>query len=314
LICCWSSDFFNKLDRGPDGPNEISCKSPDLCNYNPVSMKNFFLVLSFFFSFNALHAQAKKADYTLYYNFTYITDTTEETYSEPEEYMLYKYKNTSRFLNRFAYHRDSILAAFNERMGEQTAENAQERVNLFMSTESKKIVRYNSDLRLMKDFKNGSAIIILYNTWRRHYMEESLDLEWKLKNETKTIAGLTCSKATTNYGRREYTAWFTTEIPISDGPYIFHGLPGLIVKVVDAKGWFDFELKSTILEPTQRYVDPDFLAKSFLKKIDRETFIARSRNEKENPKLIHGTPNATPEMKMRLKERRSKRFDLLLEQ
>jgi len=276
-------------------------------------MANFFIFI-IIFNLCIFYAQGQKADYTLYYKFTYITDTVEETYSEPEEYMLYRYKNTSRFLNSHAYHNDSIRSAFRDKMGKTTIENAQEHVDLFMKTEYKKTRRYKSDLRLMKDFKNEVATIILYGSGKRHYMERSLDLQWKLKNETKTIAGLTCSKATTNYGRREYTAWFTTEIPISDGPYIFNGLPGLIVKVVDSKRWYDFELKRTILEPTQRYVDPDFLAEKYVKKIDRETFIARSRNEKEYPKLIHGTPNPTPEMKMRLIESRKKRFDLLLEQ
>lgn len=277
-------------------------------------MKSLFLFLSFFFVMDALNAQAEKADYTLFYNFTYITNPAQGTYSEPEEYILYKYKNTSRFLNKNAYHNDSIRTAFRDKFGKATPENAQERVNLFMSTVNKETRTYNSDLRLMKDFRKGSAIIVLYNTWRRQYMEGSLNLDWELQNETKTIAGLTCSKAMTNYGGREYTAWYTTEIPISDGPYIFNGLPGLIVKVVDSKGWYDFELKSTILKPTQRYVDPDFLAGNFVEQINRSTYIARSKNEKENPKLMHGLPNPTPEMKLRLKERRKKRFDLLLEQ
>jgi GLPGLI family protein len=277
-------------------------------------MNRFFLFLPIFLFLNKLKAQSPKADYTLYYHFTYITDTVEETYSDPEEYILYKYKSTSRFLNRNAYQNDSIRFVYNDKMGKPTAENAQEWLDLYMKTERKKIRKHISDLRLMKDFKKGSAIIILYNTNRRQYMEESLNLDWELQNGKKTIAGLTCSKATTKYGGREYTAWYTTEIPIPDGPYIFNGLPGLIVKVVDSKGWYDFELKSTILRPTQRYVDPDFLAGNFVEQINRSTYIARSKNEKENPKLMHGLPNPTPEMKLRLKERRKKRFDLLLEQ
>ncbi|MFY1045776.1 GLPGLI family protein [Chryseobacterium sp. GP-SGM7] len=40
-----------------------------------------------------------------------------------------------------------------------------------------------------------------------------------------------------------YNAWFTNEIPISEGPYKFSGLPGLIVKIEDTKKQHIWELK-----------------------------------------------------------------------
>lgn len=50
-------------------------------------------------------------------------------------------------------------------------------------------------------------------------------------------------KATCNFAGRTWTAWFTTEIPIQDGPYKFHGLPGLIVKIEDQTKSHSYELK-----------------------------------------------------------------------
>lgn len=64
---------------------------------------------------------------------------------------------------------------------------------------------------------------------------------WVIKNEKKTIIGYQCQKATIKFRGRSYTAWFTTEIPISDGPYKFCGLPGLILNLSDDKGQFNFE-------------------------------------------------------------------------
>ena len=45
-------------------------------------------------------------------------------------------------------------------------------------------------------------------------------------------------------------AWFTSEIPIQRGPWKFGGLPGLIVKISDAKKEYNFELVK--LERTPR--------------------------------------------------------------
>jgi hypothetical protein len=39
-------------------------------------------------------------------------------------------------------------------------------------------------------------------------------------------------------------AWFAPELPYSDGPYKFNGLPGLIVKIADTRNQYVFELLS----------------------------------------------------------------------
>jgi GLPGLI family protein len=66
---------------------------------------------------------------------------------------------------------------------------------------------------------------------------------WEITGDTADISGYKCSKATTTYAGRQYEAWFTTEIPISDGPYVFAGLPGLIVKVNDTLNHYSFTLE-----------------------------------------------------------------------
>ncbi|WP_313032368.1 GLPGLI family protein [Soonwooa sp.] len=69
---------------------------------------------------------------------------------------------------------------------------------------------------------------------------------WKLINETKIINSISCKKAEVSYKGRVWTAWYSTDIPFPYGPYKFSGLPGLIVKITDKAGDYDFELvKST---------------------------------------------------------------------
>ncbi|WP_223609327.1 GLPGLI family protein [Chryseobacterium sp. OSA05B] len=49
-------------------------------------------------------------------------------------------------------------------------------------------------------------------------------------------------KAETNYGGRNCITWFITELPFGDGPYIFNGLPELIVSIHDSNKEYSFNL------------------------------------------------------------------------
>ena len=69
---------------------------------------------------------------------------------------------------------------------------------------------------------------------------------WKLVNETKVINSLVCKKAEVRYKGRDWIAWYSTEIPFPYGPYKFSNLPGLIVKITDRTGDYDFELIKSV--------------------------------------------------------------------
>lgn len=64
--------------------------------------------------------------------------------------------------------------------------------------------------------------------------EEKPILKWKIISDKELIGNYNTQKATTDFGGRVWTAWFTSEIPIQDGPYKLSGLPGLIVKLEDS--------------------------------------------------------------------------------
>ena len=65
---------------------------------------------------------------------------------------------------------------------------------------------------------------------------------WALKSETMTIEGYLASKAVMTYGGRDWTAWYTEDIPVDGGPYKFCGLPGLILKVSSEDGSYGWTL------------------------------------------------------------------------
>ncbi len=71
---------------------------------------------------------------------------------------------------------------------------------------------------------------------------ETLPLQkWKLEKDVKTICGYKCQKATTHWRGRDYEAWFAPDIPVSAGPWKFGGLPGVIMKLTDSKGDYQWE-------------------------------------------------------------------------
>lgn len=76
-------------------------------------------------------------------------------------------------------------------------------------------------------------------------MKENLKINWEVLPDKEKIGEFDAQKAKTQLWGRTWYAWFTTEIPVVDGPYKFHGLPGLIVKVEDATGSHKMELKAS---------------------------------------------------------------------
>lgn len=61
-------------------------------------------------------------------------------------------------------------------------------------------------------------------------------ISWQLYEDTKQIGSFICQKAVGNFRGRNYTVWFTTDIPVSFGPWKLEGLNGLILEVSEEFG------------------------------------------------------------------------------
>lgn len=69
-------------------------------------------------------------------------------------------------------------------------------------------------------------------------------LDWKILPEVTRIDDFQVQKAEVSYGGRQWTAWFAPNIPLQEGPYVFYGLPGLIVEIGDKTGDYRFTLSA----------------------------------------------------------------------
>ncbi|SEW39988.1 GLPGLI family protein [Chryseobacterium wanjuense] len=93
--------------------------------------------------------------------------------------------------------------------------------------------------RERNSFKNKNYELINFDMFT--YTTED-KINWKLSDETKKMGDYTLQKATADFGGRKWTAWFNKDINISEGPYKFNGLPGLIFELQDSKSNFIFTL------------------------------------------------------------------------
>lgn len=64
--------------------------------------------------------------------------------------------------------------------------------------------------------------------------------DWQLLEGDSIVCGYPCHRATTTFRGRIWTVWYTLDLPYSDGPWKFCGLPGLVLHAYDSEGKFRF--------------------------------------------------------------------------
>ena len=108
--------------------------------------------------------------------------------------------------------------------------------------QQKKLPNININYSIVKSLPAKSVALETDYKGTPLRVPEIAKVSWKLENEFKNIGQWKAQKAVADYKGRHWIAWFTGELPISDGPYKFSGLPGLIVKIQDSENHHIFEL------------------------------------------------------------------------
>ena len=115
-------------------------------------------------------------------------------------------------------------------------------------------------------------------TYGKYEYEETFNsFNWQMTSETDTIHNYVCQKAICDFGGRTWEAWFTMEIPISDGPYKFCGLPGLILNIADTQDHYSYKFLS-IEKPSEPMMIYE-VVEDRIKTTKKEFFKLRDRNK-----------------------------------
>lgn len=167
------------------------------------------------------------------YEYTFVTDSTNKNDVKNEMMYLDTFKEGSHFYSRTVYESDSIMKVDLEKQLKATG-----MINV-RSDMRKGDVRYS----VTKTYPKYDVFLHTQLMMDQYKVAEDRKLNWKILPEKEKIGVWNTQKAETSFAGRSYTAWFSSDIPLQDGPYKFHGLPGLIVKLEDKTGTHRFELK-----------------------------------------------------------------------
>lgn len=115
---------------------------------------------------------------------------------------------------------------------------------------------------IYKNYPEKGMLTQTDNLAMQYYMctEKMHTPDWTIGQEKKKILGFDCQKAVATFYGREWHVWFTTEIPVREGPWKLHGLPGLILAAEDAEKDYCFtcieikKVESSIQIPRKHYI------------------------------------------------------------
>ena len=164
------------------------------------------------------------------YRLTFLSDTTNQM--NKEAIMVLRIgKNKSLFYSEAAFERDSLLRNKFSNIAASRAIN---------DSIKNKYGKINASYYILKEFQTKKLEFIDKVIQTYEYTENLQEFTWKLTNEKKKIGEYECQKATCSFGGRNYEAWFAPDIPVSDGPWKFNGLPGLVLEVYDLQHHYEF--------------------------------------------------------------------------
>jgi GLPGLI family protein len=195
-------------------------------------MRKLFCFLSMYVFVIASVAQTpENAIAAVYYNVSHVIDSTQPASPNKEEGVLFIGKNTSFYTS---YTNMRTLQSVKEYRAAHPE-----------SRQTGWTANFGFPVSFYKGISNSMLQSISMLQENVYILEEKApQIDWKISDETKIIAGYACQKASATFQGRFYEAWFSPKLPFNNGPWKLGGLPGLILEASDDRKEIVFTFKS----------------------------------------------------------------------
>lgn len=202
-------------------------------------------------------------------------------------FILLANKEQSKFYNTKTEFKDSLQSTPQGRAVEkQLFNNAAKRYIETKDRSAMDGVVYHTFLYIFRSIKDNQMTVydkagsLEYGC----YTEPLGEIKWEISDSTKTVLGYDCVMATAIYHGRNWTAWFAPDIPLQEGPWKLHGLPGLILEATESAGQHSFI--ATGVESTNQEIVPIYTHRQY-DKMSRIEMLRQLRNYRDHGNSIN---------------------------
>jgi len=215
-----------------------------------------------------------EARYNISYQYDFLQNANNKNSLDKGFVVLQLGDNFVKLTDFYTLKNDSLAELYSHYSSIGTKE-LNERLSIFKQIKfQKNLITNITDNKILFQ----SDIIQGYNY---EYETDVPRLQWNIEQETDEMLGYNVQKATVTYFGRKWIAWFTPEIPIQYGPYVFNGLPGLIVKLYDDKNNFTFSLNNIDKQAVSIYKRLN----DRTKKITKEKYMKIEKDFHDRPEM-----------------------------
>ncbi|MEO9021042.1 MAG: GLPGLI family protein [Ginsengibacter sp.] len=265
---------------------------------------SFFLTITCLLIIDNTIAQTT-GSYRFSYEFTFQRDTNDVNSKMKELFVLDVFKDHSSFVSFNKLRNDKYLDSLLKSVESAGGVGSIRSINIRKpgGSASENVIYKFPDGHLEFQRKISGGLYGYKEDWHP---------AWNITDSVATYANYHCQVATITYGGRNWKAWFTTDIPVQDGPYKFMGLPGLIVRMEDDKGQCLYELTEVkdFTDGNNSIPKADLVSKNdFIKMVENginRPFSAGMAGKTISMKDKEGNPISMEEMEKRRQDARRK--------